>query len=133
MGGDVRKLYMSEILFVSIGAILGANSRFRIHNKLAKLNLNKYSLILIINTFTSFCLGLFLSLEEQLRALTYYYQLVLFFSIGFLRSLSTFSSFVYDLFDLCLQFKFSRALKLFIISVSMGIFAFAFGFFLGNQ
>ena len=124
---------MSEILFVSIGAILGANSRFRIHNKLAKLNLNKYSLILIINTFSSFFLGLFLSLVEQFRAFTYYYQLVLFFSIGFSGSLSTFSSFVYDLFDLCLQFKYFKALKLFFISASMGIIAFAFGFFLGNQ
>ncbi len=124
---------MSEILFVSIGAILGANSRFRIHNKLAKLNLNKYSLILIINTFASFSLGLFLSLVEQFRAFNYYYQLVLFFSIGFSGSLSTFSSFIYDLFDLCLQLKFFRALKLFFISVSIGIIAFAFGFFLGNQ
>ncbi|WP_269614253.1 fluoride efflux transporter FluC [Prochlorococcus marinus] len=124
---------MSEILFVSIGAILGANSRFRIHNKLAKLNLNKYSLILIINTFASFSLGLFLSLVEHFRAFDYYYQLVLFFSIGFFGSLSTFSSFIYDLFDLCLQLKFFRALKLFFISVSVGIIAFAFGFFLGNQ
>jgi len=124
---------MSEILFVSIGAILGANSRFRIHNKLAKINLNKYSSILIINTFATFSLGLFLSLVEQFRVFNYYYQLVLFFSIGFFGSLSTFSSFIYDLFDLCLQLKFFRALKLFFISVSVGIIAFAFGFFLGNQ
>ena len=32
---------MSEILFVSIGAILGANIRFKIHNKLVKLHLSK--------------------------------------------------------------------------------------------
>ena len=124
---------MSDILFVSIGAILGANIRFKIHNKLVNLNLSKGFLILIINTFASFWLGLFLSLVEPFRAFTYYYQLILFFSIGFFGSLSTFSSFVYDLFDLCLQFKFSRAIKLFIISLSAGIIAFAFGFFLGNK
>ena len=124
---------MSEILFVSIGAILGANIRFQIHNQLIKLNLRKGFLILLINAFASFCLGLFLSLVEQFRAFTYYYQLILFFSIGFSGSLSTFSSFVYDLFDLCLQFKYFKALKLFFISASMGIIAFAFGFFLGNQ
>ena len=124
---------MAEIFFVSIGAIIGANIRFRIHNKLRNLNLRKDFLILVINTLASFCLGLFLSLLEQFRAFTYYYQLVLFFSIGFLGSLSTFSSFVYDLFDLCLQLEFFRALKLFIISASVGIIAFAFGFFLGNQ
>ncbi len=124
---------MSEILFVSIGAVLGANIRFKIANRLAILNLRKEFLILIINTFASFFIGLFLSLVEHFRAFTYYYQLVLFFSIGFAGSLSTFSSFVYDLFDLCLQFEFFRALKLFFISVSIGIIAFACGFFLGNQ
>ena len=124
---------MTEILFVSFGAILGANLRFKIHSKLEKINLSKDFLILIINTLASFSLGLFLSLVEQFRAFTYYYQLVLFFSIGFSGSLSTFSSFVYDLFDLCLQLKFFRALKLFFISVSIGIIAFAFGLFLGNQ
>ena len=124
---------MNEILFVSIGAILGANIRFQIHNKLANLNLSKDFFILIINAFATFGLGLFLSVLEQFRAFTYYYQLVLFFSIGFFGSLSTFSSFIYDLFDLCLQLEFFRALKLFIISTSIGIIAFAFGFFLGNQ
>ena len=124
---------MAEILFVSIGAILGANTRFKITNKLDRLNLSKDLFILIINTFASFGLGLFLSLVEQFRAFAYYYQLVLFFSIGFFGSLSTFSSFVYDLFDLCLQLEFFGALKLFIISASAGIIAFAFGFFLGNQ
>ena len=122
---------MYEILFISIGAILGANLRFEIHNKLA--HLNKDFLIIVINTFASFCLGLFLAIEEKFRSFAYYYQLVSFFSIGFLGSLSTFSSFVYDLFDLCLQLKFFRALKLFIFSPSIGIIAFAFGFFLGNQ
>ena len=124
---------MAEILLVSVGAILGANIRFKIHNKLEKINLSKDFIILIINTFASFSLGLFLSLEEQLRALTYYYQLVLFFSIGFLGSLSTFSSFLYDLYDLLLQLKFVRALKSYIFSASVGIIAFAFGLFLGNQ
>ena len=124
---------MSEIFLISLGAILGANTRFKIHSKLEKLNIRKDFLILIINTFASFGLGLFLSLVEQFRAFAYYYQLVLFFSIGFFGSLSTFSSFVYDLFDLCLQLEFFRALKLFIISASVGIIAFAFGLFLGNQ
>ena len=124
---------MAEILFVSFGAILGANIRFKIHNKLEKINLSKDFPILIVNIFASFCLGLFLSLEEQLRALTYYYQLVLFFSIGFLGSLSTFSSFVHDFFDLCLQLKFFRAFKLFILSASIGIIAFSLGIFLSNQ
>tara|TARA_B100000945_G_scaffold37084_1_gene25049 strand:- start:765 stop:1139 length:375 start_codon:yes stop_codon:yes gene_type:complete len=124
---------MSEIILVSLGAILGANTRYEINNKLEKLNLRKDISILIINTFASFFLGLFLSLIEQFNTFIYSYQLLLFFSIGFLGSLSTFSSFVYDLFEFCLQLKFSRAIKLFIISCSLGIMAFAFGFLLSNQ
>ena len=124
---------LTDVLFVSPGAILGANTRFIIYQKLEKLNLSKGLVILLINTFSSFCLGLFLAIIENFSSFTYYHQLVLFFSIGFLGSLSTFSSFVYDLFDLCLQFKFSRALNLFIISASLGIIAFAFGFLLGNN
>ena len=104
---------MAEILIVSIGAVLGANLRFKIHNKLEKINLSKDFIILIINALASFSLGLFLSLVEQIRAFTYFYQLLLFFSIGFLGSLSTFSSFVYDLFDLFLQLKFFKACLLY--------------------
>ena len=124
---------MNEIFFVSLGAILGANLRFKLYNKLKSLNLNKYFSFLIINIFASFCLGLFLSLLEHLGSFIYSYQLVLFFSVGFLGSFSTFSSFVYDLFDLSLRLEFSRALKLFLNSISLGIISFAFGFLLGNQ
>ena len=124
---------MAEIILVSLGAILGSNTRFKILHNLGILNLRKDFSILIINTFSSFSLGLFLSLVEQFSSFIYSYQLVLFFSIGFLGSLSTFSSFVYDLFELCLKLKFYRALKLFIISVSLGIIAFAFGFLLGQS
>ena len=124
---------MAEVFFVSLGAILGANARFQIFNKLEKFILRKNFSILVINTFACFCLGLFISLIEQFSYFIYSYQLVLFFSIGFLGSFSTFSTLVYDLFDLCSQFRFSKALKLFIYSSSLGIFALTFGFLLANQ
>ena len=124
---------MADILFVSLGAILGANTRFIINSKLDKLNLRKDISILIINVFASFSLGVLFSLIERFNSFINSYQLVLFFSIGFLGSLSTFSSFVYDLFDFCLQLKFSRAFNIFIISLSLSIIAYTFGFLLGNQ
>ncbi len=124
---------MVEIFFVSLGSILGANTRFEFQNKLEKFRLGKGFVILIINTFASFSLGLFLSILEKFSSFNYSYQLVLFFSIGFLGSLSTFSSFVYELFDLCMQLKFLKALKVSISSLSLGIISFAFGFLLVNQ
>ena len=124
---------MAEILLVSFGAILGANTRFKISNQLENLQLSKSYSILIINICSSFILGFFLSIIEKFSSFIYYYQLLLFFSIGFLGSLSTFSSFIYDLFGLCLQLKISRAFVIFVISTFLGILAFAFGFLSGNQ
>ena len=124
---------MIDIFFVSLGSILGANIRFEFHDKLEKFNLSKGSVTLIVNTCASFSLGLFLSIIEKSSSFVYSYQLVLFFSIGFLGSLSTFSSFVYELFDLCMRLKFLKALKVFIVSLSLGIISFAFGFLLVNQ
>ena len=118
---------------VSLGAALGANLRFFLYNKIGKLKIAKDVTILIINTVSSFFLGLFLSALPKLSSVNFSYELVLFFLIGFLGSLSTFSTFIYDLFDLCMNFKFFRALNLLTISISCGIFALAFGFLLGNQ
>ena len=124
---------MSEFFLVSLGAIFGANARFIIFRKFEKLNLNKYYSTLLINTLSSFFLGVFLSFLEKISSFIYIYQLGLFFSIGFLGSFSTFSTFVANLYDLFLQLRFSMALILFTISSSLGIISFAFGFLLGNQ
>ena len=121
-----------DILLVSIGAIFGANARFIIYQKLKEININRYLRILAINTFSSFLLGFFISILPKIRFFNFSSQLVLFFLIGFLGSLSTFSTFVYDLFDLSLKFKFSRALQSFTLSYSLGIIALALGSFLGN-
>ena len=67
--------------------------------KLSKIALgwrNRYFIILVINTFSSFILGLFISILPKIKSLTFSSQLALFFLIGFLGSLSTFSTFVYD-------------------------------------
>ena len=117
---------------VSIGAVFGANARFIIYQKLKKININLNIIILVINTFSSFLLGLFISILPKIRSLTFSSQLVLFLSIGFLGSLSTFSTFIYDLFELSKKFNFFRALQLFSFSFSLGLIAVAFGYFLGN-
>ena len=121
-----------NILLVSIGAVFGVNARFIIYQKLKQININRYFIILAINTFSCFLLGLFISILPKIKSLTFSSQLAFFVLIGFLGSLSTFSTFVYDLFDLCLKSKFCKALKLFSFSFSLGIFALALGSSLGN-
>ena len=122
---------MQDILLITIGSILGANTRFVIYKQLEKKKLNKNYIILVINIFSSFLLGLFLSVLSRNSSLRYSYQLGLFFSIGLLGSLSTFSTFIYDVYDLCKKFKFYRAFKLLIISLTLGILFFSIGFLLG--
>jgi len=124
---------LHDVLLIAFGAVCGANTRFIIYQKLEKINLSQNSIILLINTSSSFFLGLFISFLSQIRSLSYSYQLGLFFSIGLLGSLSTFSTFIYDLYDLFIQLKFYRALTLFIISITLGILSFAVGFYLGMQ
>ena len=123
--------YLYDFLLISLGAVLGANTRFIIYKRIERINIDKNFIILLINSFSSFLLGLFLSILSQNSSLSYSYQLGLFFSIGLLGSLSSFSTFIYDLFELCIQLKYYRALKLFIISLIAGILCFTVGFLLG--
>ncbi len=124
---------MKDILLVSFGAILGANTRFIIYKKFERINLSMDICILTINILATFFLGLLLSILTGIESYNFSYKLALFFITGFIGSLSTFSTFIYDLFDLFLQNKFFRALKLFSLSFSLGIIALAVGSFLGKQ
>ena len=124
---------MKDILFVSCGAILGANFRFAIYQKFKNLSIKKDFSILLINTFASFSLGLFMSILTRIDSSNFSYHLALFVSIGFLGSLSTFSTFVSDLFDAILQYKFFSYLNLFLVSLISGVIAVSFGIFLGTQ
>ena len=122
---------MQDILLITIGSVLGANTRFIIYKQLENKKLNKNYIILVINVFSSFLLGLFLSVLSQISSLSYSYQLGLFFSIGLLGSLSTFSTFIYDVYDLFKKVKFYKAFKLLIISLTLGILFFSIGFVIG--
>ena len=124
---------LQDLLVVSLGSILGTCTRFLMFIKLEKILLKKGYSILTINTFASFCLGFFLSFITDTNAFKLLDKLVLFFVIGFLGSLSSFSTFVYDLFDLWSKNEFASASKLLIISLFLGISSLALGYFLGNK
>tara|TARA_B100001113_G_scaffold217778_1_gene178643 strand:- start:988 stop:1368 length:381 start_codon:yes stop_codon:yes gene_type:complete len=118
-----------DILFISIGAVFGANTRFIIFQKLKEININSSLIILAINTFSSFLVGLFIPMLSQVRFVNLSSQLVSFVLIGFLGSFSTFSTFVYDLF---VEFNFFKALKYFSLSFSLGIIAITLGSLMAN-
>ena len=122
-----------EVLLIGLGASFGANIRFIVYKLLDKKKLNKNFIIFLINIFSSFFLGLCVSLLSKTHSLVYSYELGLFFSIGLLGSLSTFSTFIYDLYDLVLKLKFYIAFKSYIISLTLGILSFAVGVLLGMK
>tara|TARA_Y100001968_G_C19154894_1_gene617943 strand:- start:152 stop:499 length:348 start_codon:yes stop_codon:yes gene_type:complete len=115
-----------------MGAVLGANVRYIIAQKLKENRVNSCLITLVINTFSSFLLGLSITILSQVRFLNFSSQLILFLSIGFLGSLSTFSTFIYDLFNLFIKSNSIRAFKLFTLSISLGIIAIALGSFLAG-
>jgi len=119
-----------DVILITFGAAIGANTRFLIYKKFYRLKLSKNYITLLINTVSSFFLGLLISQVDSIR---YSYHVLLFFSIGVLGSLSTFSAFIYELFDLFIQLKFYRLCKLLIISLVSGLLAFAAGYLLGMQ
>ena len=119
-----------DVILITFGAAIGANTRFLIYKKFYRLKLSKNYITLLINTVSSFFLGLLISQVDSIR---YSYHVLLFFSIGVLGSLSTFSAFIYELFDLFIQLKFYRLCKLLIISLVSGLLAFAAGCLLGMQ
>ena len=119
-----------DVILITFGAAIGANTRFLIYKKFYRLKLSKNYITLLINTVSSFFLGL---LIPRVASIPCSYHLLLFFSIGLLGSLSTFSAFIYELFDLFIQLKFYRLFKLLIISLVSGLLAFAAGCLLGIQ
>ena len=123
--------YLYDFLLISLGAVLGANTRFIIYKRIERINIDKNFIILLINSFSSFSLGLFSAILSENSYLSYSYQLGLFFSIGLLGSLSSFSSFIYDLYQLLIRLKYLRAMQLFITSLIAGILFFTVGFLLG--
>ena len=124
---------LQDVLLIGFGAVIGVNIRLLIYNKLEKINVSKNLIILLINTFSSFCLGFYSSYLSRIGSLSCSYKFGLFFSIGLLGSFSTFSTFIYDLYDLILQLKFYKAFELCIISLTLGIVASAFGFSVARQ
>ena len=121
-----------KLFFVSFGAILGANLRYTIFEKLREKHIKKETAILFINNLSCFCLGLTSSKLQDVYLLNAS-QLGLFISIGFLGSLSTFSTFMNDIFELIIQKRLKEAIKIFIFSVFFSLFLISLGFMVGNK
>ena len=111
----------SSITIILLGSTFGLILRIFIQNNFKKSLGFDIQNTSIVNFLSSFLLGILVALNFINNEI-----LVLFYS-GFLGCLSTFSSFIYQLFDL---FKKRKFLRLFFHYIEVIIFSFLF-FYLG--
>jgi len=114
-------LDFSSIGIILLGSTLGLTLRIFIQNNFKKRIGFDIQNTSIVNFLSSFFLGILVALNFINNEI-----LVLFYS-GFLGCFSTFSSFIYQLFDL---FKKRKLLRLFSHYIEVIIFSFLF-FYLG--
>ena len=124
---DSQFIYFS---IISIGSILGANLRYLILTRLGSIKLNQRKRLLLINSTASIILGLSLSLNNYNNIL--YRELMILFLFGFAGSLSTFSTFIHDLFKLSIKRKYKDITIIIFSSVFLGLISILIGLFVGN-
>ena len=119
----------SEALFVALGAIPGAWLRLRLVNHLQPMLPRKHWGTFAVNVTACFFLGLVLALVERCGPMT---DLALLIGVGFLGSLSTFSTFVMEVLNELRAGQALLALVLMFASLLMGLVAAAAGYGLGS-
>ena len=111
----------SSLVILLIGSTFGLILRIFIQNNFKKTIGFDIQNTSIVNFLSSFCLGVLVALNFTSNEI-----LMLFYS-GFLGCFSTFSSFIYQLFEL---FQKRKYLKLFFHYIEVIFFSFMF-FYLG--
>ena len=120
-----------NFILVSFGAVLGANLRFLIITKISLFGENKATRVLLANLLSSFIIGL--SIPIMLKDnLSYNQNLTFLFLVGFLGSLSTFSTFINDLYELTIKKNFRNSIILIFLSISLGLIFLYMGYLLSR-
>ena len=120
-----------NLSIISVGSLFGANLRYIFLTKFHSIRLNKRSRLVLINSIASIILGLALSLNDESNSRIYSELIILFF-IGFSASLSTFSSFINDLFKLSIKKRYKDVLIIIFLSISLGLLCILLGLLLGS-
>ena len=115
---------LDSVIHILAGSTLGLILRMFIKYISGREKIFTYNTILIVNVLASLFLGIFVSLNITNK------NLILFFYVGFLGCLSTFSSFIYQLFYLIQERKYFKLLlyytEVFVLSFSF----FCLGYFI---
>ncbi len=111
---------------ISTGSLLGANLRYILITRFCSIKLSKTWRLLLVNLIASVILGASLSFNND-SDLKIYREFVILFLYGFAGSLSTFSSFINDLFKLSIKRKYKDISIIIFSSVFLGLLAISLG------
>ena len=116
---------------ISTGSLLGANLRYILITRFCSIKLSKSRRLLLVNLIASVILGASLSLNND-SDLKNYREFVILFLYGFAGSLSTFSSFINDLFKLSIKRKYKNISIIIFSSLFLGLLAISLGLLVVN-
>ena len=108
---------LDSVVHILAGSTFGLIIRMFVKYIIGREKVFSYNTILIVNVLATLFLGIFVGLNITNK------NLVLFFSVGFLGCLSTFSSFIYQLFNLIKERKY---LSLFLYYTEVLVLSFLF-------
>tara|TARA_B100000614_G_scaffold182648_1_gene163353 strand:+ start:159 stop:545 length:387 start_codon:yes stop_codon:yes gene_type:complete len=116
---------------ISTGSLIGSNLRYVLITRFCSIKLSKSRRLLLANLIASLILGVSFSLRNNSNFIIYR-ELIIVFLIGFSGSLSTFSSFINDLFKLSIQRKYKDISIMIFLSVFLGLLLISLGLLVVN-
>ncbi len=119
-------------IFVVIGAAPGAILRMQISRKIHKITQSNLLGTLLVNSIATLLLGFCLGLQNRALYLNTNQPLYLMLFVGFLGSLSTFSSLILEFFSYFLQRKWIDLMFSISVSLVLGLVLASIGYYLGN-
>ena len=115
---------LDGVIHILAGSTLGLIVRMFIKDISGREKVFSSNTILIVNVLASLFLGIFVSLNITNK------HLILFFYVGFLGCLSTFSSFIYQLFNLIQERKYLSLLIYYAEVLVISFLLFYLGYFI---
>ena len=115
---------LDAFVYILVGSTLGLVLRLFIKYNSGKWKVFSLNHPLIVNVLSSLFLGIFIALNLTNK------NLLLFFLVGFLGCLSTFSSFIYQLFNLIQKRKYLQMFFYYVEVLVLSLVFFCLGYFI---
>ncbi len=123
---------LEKILYISIGAIFGANARYWLGTWVTQKIGTAFPLgTFLINLTGSFLIGLFMTLASDRFLVDPRWRLL--FVVGFLGAYTTFSTFALESYNLILKGQWFAGLFNLLGSTLLGVLAVGLGVYLGKS